>query len=141
MGDLRFFPRFINGWVLTNKWSEISINKSPIYLYTLESGLCYKNCKLFNITKFTLVLPTFRLRLQSIYCLVHASFALKTGAVSREESKKFGVFLKKIYIYTASRLPKLLCNKLILFQSLCKETLSEATLMHSSKKKFQQIIQ
>ena len=141
MGDLRFFPRFINGWVLTNKWSEIYLNKSPIYLYTLGSGLCFKNCKLFNITKFTLVLPTFRLRLQSIYCLVHASFALKTGAVSREEAKKFGVFFKKIDIYTASRLPKLLCNKSILFQSLSKETLSEATLMHSSKKFFQQIIQ
>ena len=80
---------------MTNKWSEIAINKSPIYLYTLGSGLCFKNCKLFNITKFTLVLPTFRLRLQSIYCLFHASFALKTGAVSREEAKKFGVFLKK----------------------------------------------
>ena len=37
-----------------------------IYIYLKVSGLCYKNCKLLDITKFTVVLPTFWLRSQSI---------------------------------------------------------------------------
>ena len=54
---------------------------------------------IFNITKFTLVLPAIWPRPQSINCLVHSGqFCPKNWAIQREEAKKFGVFFF-FYVY------------------------------------------
>ena len=70
------------------------------------------------------------------YFFGSSQFCRKDSRRWARGSKKVWSFLKKLYICTATWLPTLLSYKLMLFQSICKETLSEAALRHSSKKIF-----
>ena len=58
-----------------------------------------RKMEIFNITKFTSVLPAIWPRPQSIDRLVHSGqFCPKNWAIRREEAKKFGVVFFNVYI-------------------------------------------